>query len=46
MTTLQSECWIFTDYPEGMPDDTTFRLESRPVPEPGAGEVLLETLYL
>ncbi len=46
MTTLQSECWILTGYPEGMPDDSTFRLERRPVTAPGDGEVLLETLYL
>ncbi len=46
MTTLQSECWILTGYPEGMPDDSTFRLERRPVPAPGDGEVLLETLYI
>ena len=46
MTTLQSECWILTGYPEGMPDDSTFRLERRPVAAPGEGEVLLETLYI
>ena len=46
MTTLQSECWILTGYPEGMPDDSTFRLERRPVAAPGDGEVLLETLYI
>ena len=46
MAILQSECWILTGYPEGMPDDSTFRLERRPVPAPGDGEVLLETLYI
>lgn len=46
MTTLQSECWILTGYPEGMPDDSTFRRERRAVPAPGPGEVLLEALYV
>jgi NADPH:quinone reductase len=46
MTTRQSQCWILTGYPEGVPDATTFRLESRPLPEPAAGDVSLETLCL
>ncbi len=46
MATLQSECWILMGYPEGMPDDSTFRLERRPVAAPGDGEVLLETLFI
>ncbi len=46
MTTLQSDCWILTGYPEGMPDDSTFRLERRQLPVPGDGEVLLETLFI
>ena len=46
MTTVQSQCWILTGYPEGVPDVTTFRLEARPLPEPAAGEVTLEAVYL
>ena len=46
MPIRQNECWILTGYPEGMPNDATFRRENRPVPEPTEGEVLLETLYL
>jgi NADPH:quinone reductase len=46
MAILDSECWILTGYPEGMPDETTFRLERRPVATPGDGEVRLETLYI
>ncbi len=32
--------------PTGEPTADTFRLEETPVPEPGAGEVLLRTVYL
>ena len=33
-------------YPDGLPGPQHFRLETAPVPEPGAGEVLLRTRYL
>ena len=46
MTTRSSDCWILTGYPEGMPDESTFRRERREVPEPGPGEVALETVFL
>lgn len=32
--------------PEGEPKDSDFRLEEAPVPEPGAGEILLKSIYL
>ena len=32
--------------PEGEPKDSDFRMEQRPVPQPGAGQVLCRTLYL
>jgi len=32
--------------PKGLPDDGTLRLEEVPVPEPGAGQMLLRTIYL
>jgi hypothetical protein len=32
--------------PQGAPTEDNFRLEDAPVPTPGAGELLLETLYL
>jgi len=46
MTNRQSDCWILTGYPEGMPDESTFRRERRPLPAPAPGEVALETLFL
>ncbi|HEY0661934.1 MAG TPA: NADP-dependent oxidoreductase [Lysobacter sp.] len=33
-------------HPRGLPTQDDFRLESRPVPEPGEGQVLLRTRYL
>lgn len=38
--------YILAQRPVGMPDDTHLRLEEVPVPRPGAGEVLLKTIYL
>ena len=32
--------------PRGVPSKTDFRIETGPVPQPGAGEVLMRTLYL
>jgi NADPH-dependent curcumin reductase len=32
--------------PQGVPREADFRMESEPVPTPGAGQVLLRTLYL
>ncbi len=46
MATYESECWILTGYPEGVPDDPACRRERRPLPAPAAGEVLLRTVYL
>ncbi len=38
--------WILRNRPEGMPDATTWSLESSTVPEPGEGEVLICQHYL
>ncbi len=46
MTTTQSDCWVLAGYPAGLPDETTFRRERRPLPAPAAGEVALESVYL
>ena len=34
---------VFTARPQGLPTLDDFRLETTPVPEPGAGQVLLRT---
>ncbi len=38
--------WILRNRPEGMPDTTTWSLESTTIPEPGDGEVLIQQHYL
>ena len=37
---------VLAERPTGMPDDSTLRLEEGPVPQPGAGQMLLRTVYL
>ncbi len=46
MENIVNRKWILTGYPEGLPDESTFRMEEAPVREPDDGEVLLETLWL
>ena len=38
--------WILRKRPEGMPDASTWSLESKPIPEPGEGEVLVQQHYI
>lgn len=38
--------WVLASRPVGEPVAENFRLDSQPVPEPQAGQVLLQTLYL
>lgn len=37
---------VLAERPKGLPDDETLRLEETPVPQPGAGEMLVRTVYL
>jgi alcohol dehydrogenase len=37
---------VLAQRPVGMPDDRTLRLEPSPVPQAGAGQMLLRTIYL
>src|SRR5262245_35485989 len=37
---------VLTSYATAEPDESLFRLEEGPVPEPGPGQVLVRTLYL
>ena len=37
---------VLAQRPRGEPDANTLRLETGPVPEPGAGEMLLRTVFL
>jgi alcohol dehydrogenase len=37
---------VLAERPVGTPDDKTLRLETTPVPQPGAGQMLVRTVYL
>ncbi|THH36804.1 NADP-dependent oxidoreductase [Aliishimia ponticola] len=37
---------VLNERPVGTPDENTLRMETGPVPEPGAGEMLIRTVYL
>lgn len=40
------QCITLASRPEGAPNDSNFRLETRPLPEPAEGEVLVRSHYL
>ncbi|UUX50630.1 NADP-dependent oxidoreductase [Nisaea acidiphila] len=46
MTDLVNRRWLLASRPEGEPKAADFRMEEAPVPEPGAGELLIRTIYL
>ncbi len=46
MTTSTLQRIVLARRPDGEPTATNFRLESLPLPTPGAGEILLRVLYL
>ncbi|HEX7063767.1 MAG TPA: NADP-dependent oxidoreductase [Bacillales bacterium] len=43
---MKNERIILEERPKGMPDDSNFKFEEIPTPEPKEGEVSLRTLYL
>ena len=38
--------WLLKSYPEGMPSMDNFAIESRPVPDPGPGQILVKARWL
>jgi len=38
--------WRLASYPEGIPTENNWTLEEGPIPEPGAGEMLVRAIYL
>lgn len=44
--TLSARTWVLAARPHGLPRPQDFRLESRPLPDPGPGEVALQMLWL
>ncbi|RIN65263.1 NADP-dependent oxidoreductase [Staphylococcus simulans] len=43
---MENEQIVFAQFPDGLPDEQTFRYEPAEIIEPKQGEVLLETAYL
>ena len=46
MTDHLNHHWVLNTYPEGMPTVDCWSMASSPVPEPGPGQMLVETCYL
>ena len=46
ITVTENRRIVLASRPQGAPAPTNFRLETGPMPQPGEGEVLLQTLYL
>lgn len=42
----QNRRWVLASRPHGAPVAENFRLETQPVPEPEAGQLLLRTVWL
>lgn len=42
----ENQCIIFSERPEGMPDERHLKLQTRPMPKAEEGQVLLRTIYL
>ena len=38
--------WRLASYPQGIPTENNWTLEEGPIPEPGAGEMLVRAIYL
>jgi len=43
---LTNRRWVLARWPQGIPTQEDFRLESAPLPSPAAGQVVVRTLYL
>ncbi|WP_067516122.1 NADP-dependent oxidoreductase [Endozoicomonas ascidiicola] len=46
MSQAQNRRFVLASRPQGAPTPENFRLETAEIPQPGAGEVLLKTMYL
>lgn len=45
-TTHENRRIVLAERPSGLPNDQTFRIERSGIPKPGAGEMLLKSVYL
>lgn len=42
----ENKAWVLNTHPTGMPEAGHWTLETKPMPEPGEGEVLIKAIYL
>lgn len=43
---IESRCVVLASRPQGMPREDDFRVETRPVPAPGPGQILCKNLFV
>ncbi len=46
MQNAMNRRWLLAKYPEGIPEPDTWVLDTQPVPEPGAGQILVRAKWL
>jgi NADPH-dependent curcumin reductase CurA len=46
MQNLMNRRWLLASYPEGMPSADNWNMDTQPVPDPGAGQILVKAKWL
>lgn len=46
MQNLMNRRWLLASYPEGMPTSDNWIMDTQPVPDPGAGQILVKAKWL
>ena len=46
MQNIMNRRWLLTSYPEGMPTPDNWIMDTQPVPDPGAGQILVKARWL
>ncbi len=46
MQNVMNRRWLLTSYPEGMPAPANWIMDTQPVPDPGAGQILVKAKWL
>ena len=46
MQNVMNRRWLLARYPEGMPTSDNWIMDKQPVPDPGAGQILVKAKWL
>jgi NADPH-dependent curcumin reductase CurA len=46
MQNVMNRRWLLGNYPEGMPTPDRWTMDKQPVPDPGAGQILVKAKWL